>query len=284
MRFILHVGLPKAASTSVQAWLHTHRQELLEKGVYVPKSGRRADRHSPGGRTQGHDILARMMHWPWALRLWLDRFARSAETANAHTVFLSAENLSHPANIADLPRFASALQRQLNRRPGWSLEILLITRDPESWMASYYNEAVLNGRSFESRTFDHFARDMTSDSISSETLAQTVTTCFEGTIHRLDIDRATGSNLFAWVNNILGTDVSQARVKRQRVSPTHEEIEERRKKNARLRAKPWRAAATPRTFLRVLLAKLPQKGYLSARRAVRGLFSIVAFAMLLQRE
>ena len=283
MRVILHVGLPKAASTSVQMWLRTHRRELLDAGVYVPTTGHRPDRHSPGGHTLGHDVLPRMMHWPWALRFWIDRFFREAAAQGADTVILSAENLTHPANVDDLPRFAEALQRHLARRQPSSIEIVLITRDPESWMESYYNEAVLNGRSYETRRFDAFRADMQARGLSAEALADRAGRCFHAPVHRIALGEVSGTGLFHRLSDLLGTPYLATTVRRQRVSPTPQAIEAQRARNAEFRTRPWRVGPKPRSLLRVFLSILPEKPYLAARRALRALSSFVAFAMLARR-
>lgn len=283
MKVFLHVGLPKAASTSLQLWLRTHRADLLAEGVYVPESGHRADRHAPEGRSLSHDVLARMMHWPWALRFWIDRYLREAEALGAARVVLSTENLTHPANIADLPRFAAALQRHLVAR-GAGLEIVLVTRDPEGWIASFYSEAVMDGRGFEIRSLERFRAALQARALSPTALAEVVTRSFDAPVHRFDLGALAGPALFSRLSELMGTSEMPPPARRERMSPTVAEIEAQRQRNAELRARPWRVGAHPRTFLRVVLSSLPEKPYLATRRAIRTVSSFVAFTMLAQRR
>lgn len=284
MKVFLHVGLPKAASTSLQLWLETHRADFLAQGVYIPDSGHRADRHVPEGRTLSHDVLARMMHWPWPLRFWIDRYLHEAEALGAGSVVLTTENLAHPANIGDLPRFAATLQRHLIGRHGAGLEVILITRDPEAWVQSFHSEAVMDGRGFETRSLERFRAEMQARGLSPEALAEVVERSFDAPIHRLDLDTVSGPTLFHRLSGVFGTAEMPPPARRERMSPTPEALEAQRQINAALRARPWRVGAHPRTFLRVVLSSCPEKPYLAMRRAIRLASSFVAFTMLTQRR
>ena len=112
MKLIIHIGLPKAGSTSLQHLLARDRARLLARGVFVPASGYRKDRSAPEGQTPGHDLLALLAFAPDRLRRLVDTWFTQATAAGCRCILASTENLTHPDNLPHLSSAVHILQAQ----------------------------------------------------------------------------------------------------------------------------------------------------------------------------
>ncbi|WP_092842013.1 sulfotransferase [Roseovarius lutimaris] len=146
---ILHVGLPKTGTTSLQNTLYTDRHRLLEHSYY-------------------YDTAINAPHDPkhqWVLRALRKQQADPATDLqrlprSARTIILSTESISNellqfePQTIME---FSGALQEI------GELKLLVFLRDPAQWARSYYKQAIINQSSnllefyCTSLTFDEFA-------------------------------------------------------------------------------------------------------------------------------
>lgn len=133
-RFVIHVGYPKAASTALQGTLAGSRERLKSVGVFYPESllGQGVDKHEELFR------LVRLNKVKKALKqLELELNAVS----NIHTVVLSTESIINQIDNVDYACWEE-LFRGLKRMG--RLEVLVIHRDSESFLNSYYKQAVIN--------------------------------------------------------------------------------------------------------------------------------------------
>jgi hypothetical protein len=132
---ILHVGLPKCASTTVQRAFVANEHELRSQGVLYPKTGRLVSEYKS--------------HAPWctAVRADVDALVDRlrAEASDVRTVFLTSEEFT------SLPRWQERMQTAtsaLNDAFGpSSVSVLLLVRNhfdyAESCFAQFINAGVL---------------------------------------------------------------------------------------------------------------------------------------------
>lgn len=125
---LLHIGLPKTASSALQFWADGNRQLLLAHGVHYPAPaiGPLAPKHQDivGGLFGGN----------------LMRLQRYLAMAEAPVLFLSSEGLTN--YLYDFPPASLAAWRETVA--GWRVRLLMVTRPSEGWMTSYWKQAILN--------------------------------------------------------------------------------------------------------------------------------------------
>lgn len=148
-KVILHVGMEKAGSTSIQNVLEARAEGLLARGVLFPRSVFTRMVANQPDRTSGHlELLRRIAAGD------LGAFeAELAAAEGARTLLLSAENIFHHPDEAALAGLGDLLA-------GSRVEMIAVLRGQDGWLRSYYNEAVSNGWVCETRSADRFARDM----------------------------------------------------------------------------------------------------------------------------
>ena len=84
MRLILHIGMPKTGTTSIQESLHINRETLLRHGVYVPALlGRR-----------NHRRFSMIFERPRVYRRWLGPYSANSSTEKRKRAKISG-NLRH---------------------------------------------------------------------------------------------------------------------------------------------------------------------------------------------
>lgn len=126
---VLHVGLPKTASSALQVWADRNRDFLLERGVhYPPGNGALMPKHQ--------DLVAALFTGDLAP---IDAYILAAR---APVLFLSTEGLTN--HLYDFPGPSLAALRE--RLSGWIVRVFIVTRARESWITSYWKQAVLNPR------------------------------------------------------------------------------------------------------------------------------------------
>ncbi len=149
---VVHIGLPKTATSTIQSFLTMHRATLLQRGVLYPKSIANSD-----GQTELHRALSVAVEpdsVPWldGLRRHFasqDLFAALREEVDrtqASTVILSAESLS-------FVRRPEALRRALAPYPA---RILVYLRRQDAFLASFYNQLIKTR--LYAATFEEFWR------------------------------------------------------------------------------------------------------------------------------
>lgn len=151
-KVILHVGMEKAGSTSIQNVLEARAEGLLAQGILFPRSVFTRMVANQPHRTSGHLELLRRIA---AEDLGVFE-AELAAAEGAHTLLLSAENIFHHPDDALLARLGDLLS-------GSRVEMIAVLRGQDGWLRSYYNEAVANGWVCEARSIDRFARNLVTE-------------------------------------------------------------------------------------------------------------------------
>lgn len=145
-RLVVHVGLHKTASSFVQNVLTSRRDDLLAAGVLYPRTGTHPQGRAstrPGAQS-GH---ATFTH-PERTDALLARLA-SELPAGVSTVVLSSEDFT-------LRRAADPLQFSRLFAAFDVVEVVLVLRRQDEWIASWYKQAVDQYANFERRSFDEF--------------------------------------------------------------------------------------------------------------------------------
>ncbi len=140
---VIHIGLRKAGSTSIQAFLRKNTKALRELSVDYPRIGRK--RHA------NHQNLAAEIRGLPSFDPGLGDVAALAaywRSAPADTLILSAENFEE-AETSEALRFMA-----LKRREDEEIRIVMIVRDLVSLTPSSYTQMVKLG--VKTHTFDEF--------------------------------------------------------------------------------------------------------------------------------
>ncbi|RVV97615.1 hypothetical protein EKE94_13880 [Mesobaculum littorinae] len=146
-KVIFHIGQTKAGSTSIQNYLDSQREALLEKGVLFPSSVFLRQNAYDNTRTPGH------------LKLVLDLRAKTMADLEqeigeypGHTVLLSVENI-----FSDQPDSTLRLIGEYFK--DWDLTLLAVLRPQYDWLRSRYVENVMSGFSGRPMPFSKFVED-----------------------------------------------------------------------------------------------------------------------------
>jgi hypothetical protein len=167
----IHIGLPKTASTTVQYFLTSHRDALLQRGVLYPRSIAHGGRDAQLHRTLGVAVEPESVPWLAGLR---QRFAgtdivasllEEVDRTKPETVILSSEALA-------FMRYPNALRRAL---PGRELRILVYLRRQDSFLASFYNQLIKTR--LYAATFEEFLRQNAAGAIDLRQFHMTLAMC-----------------------------------------------------------------------------------------------------------
>lgn len=143
-RLIVHIGMHKTASSTLQALMARNRAALAARGVCYPRTDRPPFPHHPK-----HSSLHAALHaGPAQVHAEIDTLLQEVGAGGAHTLVLSAEGLSalRPAAVAGMQAFARV----------FDIEVVCFLRRPDRFAESLWNQRCKNGR--EDRHIDAFLR------------------------------------------------------------------------------------------------------------------------------
>lgn len=147
MKFLLHIGSPKAGSSYLQSACARSRQALRSQGIFFPAGAADDEARMLAGRISGGNarVLANTIwqqRWD-AVEQTLSQAADSARSQGCERVLLSSEwLLGALANDGQLSQLASRIAR-LN---AGSVELFLLLRDPVEQLVSHYRHRAKSGR------------------------------------------------------------------------------------------------------------------------------------------
>ena len=129
-RLVLHVGLPKTGTSSLQMALNLNRQRLKDGKIIYPTS--KSDQRYPN-----HPFLTQAL---WGNEGALETLRKVLDTREDSTVCLSHEGVTNQLNRMSHETTADfqAVTRD------WEVVVYLVTRKPETWLASYWKQCVIN--------------------------------------------------------------------------------------------------------------------------------------------
>jgi hypothetical protein len=124
-RLILHAGVHRTGTTSIQHALYSNAENLLRAGILYPKPIDGSD--SINHQRLAWDISEQVSAFP-ELRTWAASLAQS----DAHTVVLSAEDFCRIRNLDFLACFSDYFE----------IEIAIYLRRQDVWVNSWYNQHI----------------------------------------------------------------------------------------------------------------------------------------------
>ncbi|NVO28941.1 hypothetical protein HJ526_16035 [Donghicola sp. C2-DW-16] len=134
-KVILHVGMPKCASSSIQAHFADHYDAYVSLGLLYPAAGR----ETTGYRSHRPLHHASIAEFP----VIIEQIAAEARSKNCENILLSSEELGNAvvknSEIADLIK---ALQAQFGAS---NVEVLFLIRNHASFVASSFAQFIKAG-------------------------------------------------------------------------------------------------------------------------------------------
>ena len=152
-RLILHIGMHKTGSSSIQHFLSRNRLALAAAGVLYPRSvgpdGRRQPKHNAIFSAISHEIDHGAPHPVLGPSSEvIDAMARRIAVSRAKTAILSAEGFS-----GENPAFARALSPLRER---FNVTVVAFLREPGAWLESFYRQMVMSREVREARGLGEF--------------------------------------------------------------------------------------------------------------------------------
>jgi len=151
-RLVLHLGLLKTGTTTLQSFLRDNPELLADIGVHYPKVGPENPDHpffrpkpptaflaeEVSHRFLAQELIVRRRGPPEHMPLWSTAF-RLFENSGAHTAIISYENLSAEVSHYQFDAVAERLK---------SFDVIgvIYLRPQESWAVSLYSHFVRDGR------------------------------------------------------------------------------------------------------------------------------------------
>ncbi len=154
-KIILHVGMAKAGSTSIQNALDAHFDDLLKQGILFPRSILRRNNPVDPTRTPGHldliDHLLRGETSPLAKEL-------THYDGQFDTLLLSIENIFHMTITQRLKPLAKLLQ-------DCEVHLMAVLRCQPDWFQAFYYERVVGGISKMTTPVDRYLNSVISTGV-----------------------------------------------------------------------------------------------------------------------
>ena len=134
-QIILHIGYPKTGTTSLQWFLHTHRDTLREQGFYYPLTGQAPD-HAHHGLAFALGARERFgQHEDQPARVF-QALASEIDGCGVDTVVLSSEVfLANLERLDASPEFTSILE-------GRALRVICFVRRQATFLESLYRQFI----------------------------------------------------------------------------------------------------------------------------------------------
>ncbi len=152
-RLILHIGMHKTGTSSVQRYFSRNRAILRRMGVCYPKSigadGERQPKHAALFDAISHEADFGTEHPVLgSASRQIDRVATEIEASQCDVGVLSAEGLS-----GERPVFASAMAELAVR---FETRVVVFVRRQDHWVESFYKQMVISREVRETRSFHEF--------------------------------------------------------------------------------------------------------------------------------
>ena len=152
-RLVLHIGMHKTGSTSIQRFFSRNRLALSLAGIVYPLSvgadGRRQSKHNAIFTAISHEADHGAPHPVLGPSAELvEATARRIEASGARVAVMSAEGFS-----GERPVFARALA-PLGRR--FDVTVVVFLRQPDDWLESFHRQMIMSREVREARPIAEF--------------------------------------------------------------------------------------------------------------------------------
>lgn len=187
-RLIIHAGMPRAGSSSLQEALFHSRVALEAEGLLYPVLGLEHAAASELAQVYNHKLLFQSARGLWPTKSFRPLHAEIAgqiAASPAGSVMLSYEGWWDPRSHRRLKRTLRVLQKAV---PGLTPEIAVVVREPVAFIVSLYKLDVLHGRTAEN--FEAYWPEKLDDSrLGYSTIGDSLSQ-FAGTQHVIGFDAA----------------------------------------------------------------------------------------------
>ena len=140
-KLLIHSGLPKTGTTTIQLHCALNRQVLARNGWLYPQAGRQWNAHHTFGnffRSEGKKLAWIREADPAKVRRMLER--ERAESG-ADNVIISSESLFHINSLRKLAQYF----------PDYEINMLVYLRRQDEWLESVYRQQLRGGAVFTDR-------------------------------------------------------------------------------------------------------------------------------------
>jgi hypothetical protein len=127
-KLVLHVGLPKTATSALQSWCHASTPALREQGIVYPKPS--DDTAMPKHQFMVSDLM----------RNEFTATQRALSEGGPHRIVLTSEGLTN--HLYDFRPAALARFRQI--LSGHSVTVFMVVRNKDEWVRSYHKQCAIN--------------------------------------------------------------------------------------------------------------------------------------------
>ncbi|WP_292532026.1 hypothetical protein [Methylocystis sp.] len=132
-RLLLHVGLPKTGTSSLQRWCYANSDRFLEQSIRYPTPS--ADTAQPKHQFMVSDLMAGD----------LSRTAQAVAEGSEESTVLTTEGLTN--HLYDFRPIG--LEKIRGLFEAFHLTVFLVHRKPEDWLRSYHKQCAINPRNAE---------------------------------------------------------------------------------------------------------------------------------------
>jgi hypothetical protein len=132
---LLHIGYPKTGTTSLQWFLHTHRDAIREQGIYYPLTGQAPDHahHGLAFALGAREQFGAASDQPARL---FEALASEIDQSGVDTIVLSSEVfLANLERLKKSPEFASILQDR-------DVRVICFVRRQATFLESLYRQFI----------------------------------------------------------------------------------------------------------------------------------------------
>jgi len=145
-KLIVHAGMPRAGSSTLQEVLFHYRDRLEPQGLLYPALSEEAAGTGERAQLYNHKLLlqsARVFWPPGRFAKQHQDITRQIAASRAGIIVLSYEGWWDPRNIAGLGKTVGFIE---DRCPDLETTVIAIVREPASFLLSLYKLDVLHGR------------------------------------------------------------------------------------------------------------------------------------------
>jgi hypothetical protein len=162
MEIIIHIGMPKTGTTSIQNALYSNRNLLLKEGVLIPETGRfnqQDEAHHAFFYALTHN--KQVIKTPFnpedckTFKYYVDELKKEIANHKPRLTILSSEMVWHPVAFNE-----ECLTKLREYLPNYHIKILVFLRNIDKHTMSMYAQRVSGPQKFSGTIYDHISEFM----------------------------------------------------------------------------------------------------------------------------